>query len=56
MKEDLEKLKNDQYQPPVTVAAQDGKVIKAMRSAVNQETGRDIISILRPEIKLHLLE
>lgn len=56
MKEDLEKLKNDQYQPPVTVAAQDGKVIKATRSAVNQETGRDIISIYDVQTKIVLAE
>ncbi|MBQ7606998.1 MAG: hypothetical protein IJU76_03375 [Desulfovibrionaceae bacterium] len=56
MMEDLQKLKNDQYQPSVTVAAQDGKVLKATRSAVNKESGRDIISIYDVQTKIVLSE
>ena len=42
---DLDALIQNQYQPPVRVCAQDGKLMKATRYRVNKVAARDVISI-----------
>lgn len=44
-KEDLDALIAGEYEPPVRVCAQDGKLMRATRSAVNNEVAKDVISI-----------